>query len=369
MITEANFIGGYYDGVRSREEAQVLHLDAGQALSGIEIKLAVGGQISGRVTSASSGEPVAQVNVCARSQTDYTGHCDRSDANGDYTIKGLLTDSYWVKFKPEFRVNYFARWYEESPSKERGELVPVVQGSTATGIDQALNESAGISGRVIDPETHGPARSVEVCTLEIGGNEWSRCNETSEDGNYVVGSMTSGEYLVVFSPERQGDEEGSVEEHSRYLKQYYQGASSRADATPLTLTVPELHSGIDAELALKEPIPQSDVNGSSVFPMVPLFQTKPRTTSIGRKRIRHRRRWARFWFRADLEGASFECRLDRGRFAPCVSPRTYGHLSYGPHLFEVRASIPEYGIDPTPARFGTFRIRRPHQRKPHKHNP
>jgi hypothetical protein len=45
-----------------------------------------------------------------------------------------------------------------------------------------------------------------------------------------------------------------------------------------------------------------------------------------------------FGFSADEQGASFECRLDSGAFAPCSSPQVTDPLADGPHAFEVKAT-------------------------------
>ena len=49
--------------------------------------------------------------------------------------------------------------------------------------------------------------------------------------------------------------------------------------------------------------------------------------------------------------ASFECKLDRGGFAACTSPKSYSGLLDGSHTFEVRAVGGEANPDPTPASF------------------
>jgi len=45
-----------------------------------------------------------------------------------------------------------------------------------------------------------------------------------------------------------------------------------------------------------------------------------------------------FIFRSSKPGTSFECQLDGGVFAPCVSPFLYNALSGGPHSFAVRGT-------------------------------
>ena len=48
-------------------------------------------------------------------------------------------------------------------------------------------------------------------------------------------------------------------------------------------------------------------------------------------------------------GASFQCKIDSGAFAPCASPKTTPHLTDGPHTFSVRATDSAGSTDPTPA--------------------
>ncbi|HEX7244188.1 MAG TPA: hypothetical protein VF245_01315 [Solirubrobacterales bacterium] len=57
---------------------------------------------------------------------------------------------------------------------------------------------------------------------------------------------------------------------------------------------------------------------------------------------------AKFKFVSNLSGSTFECKLDKGKFKPCKSPKTYKKLKPGKHAFKVRAK--KGGVtDPTPA--------------------
>jgi hypothetical protein len=58
-----------------------------------------------------------------------------------------------------------------------------------------------------------------------------------------------------------------------------------------------------------------------------------------------------FAFTSDTAGATFQCRVDAGAWAPCTSPfRTAPITGTGAHFFQVAAISREGVIDPTPAR-------------------
>lgn len=57
---------------------------------------------------------------------------------------------------------------------------------------------------------------------------------------------------------------------------------------------------------------------------------------------------AKFWFSSN-EAGGFLCRLDKGEFKPCGSPRAYKRLKSGRHTFRVKAVDAAGNFDPTPA--------------------
>ncbi|HEX5375648.1 MAG TPA: CSLREA domain-containing protein [Solirubrobacterales bacterium] len=58
---------------------------------------------------------------------------------------------------------------------------------------------------------------------------------------------------------------------------------------------------------------------------------------------------AKFKFSSSEKGSTFECKLDKKKFKPCKSPKTYKKLKPGKHVFKVRA-VKGGVADPTPAK-------------------
>jgi CSLREA domain-containing protein len=58
---------------------------------------------------------------------------------------------------------------------------------------------------------------------------------------------------------------------------------------------------------------------------------------------------AKFKFTSSISGSSFECKLDKGKFKKCRSPKAYKKLKPGKHVFKVRAVSPAGLADPSPA--------------------
>jgi hypothetical protein len=94
------------------------------------------------------------------------------------------------------------------------------------------------------------------------------------------------------------------------------------------------------------PVPVSlpaDVNGASPFswataPPAVKDTTAPETTIDKRPKRKSSKRKATFRFSSNEAGATFQCKLDKKPFAPCISPKTYKKLKPRKHKFSVFAT-------------------------------
>lgn len=78
-------------------------------------------------------------------------------------------------------------------------------------------------------------------------------------------------------------------------------------------------------------------------------RTAPGTRITRGPRGKTASRFVKFRFRSTEPGALFQCRLDRGKYRPCRSPKKLGRLKRGAHTFRVRAVDRAGNVDRSPA--------------------
>lgn len=124
----------------------------------------------------------------------------------------------------------------------------------------------------------------------------------------------------------------------------------RDDRIPTASEGPPPTSGFSSDRAVVEvPANAVDTDGA----VEPVDPAEPDTTIAGEELGLDENPFsASFRFDA-ADGTSgidrFECRIDGGEFEACISPKRYGGLAEGGHLFEVRAVDRAGNSDPTPA--------------------
>jgi hypothetical protein len=111
------YLPQFYDGQGSEATAAAVAVTASSAHTGVDAELHAGGAITGRVTAASDGVPLAFVFACALEPggDEEPLSCDETNGNGEYAIAGLATGSYKVSFEA---LNYDEEGLEEAVSEE-----------------------------------------------------------------------------------------------------------------------------------------------------------------------------------------------------------------------------------------------------------
>jgi hypothetical protein len=230
--------------------------------------------ISGHVTVASTGVPIAEVTVCALKVGGGGIRCVGTGPKGEYTITGLEVGSWNVQFDTEkVGMGLLEMSYERNP-------VVLGAGTHAEGVDAALRSGGEIAGTVRNAGTGEPLAGIVVCLVPSPGKGSPHCTESAVDGTYDFESLASGTYKVAFSPEGEEIWGALVKEAEEetgevlfpvdgYSTLWWSSGASASTATPIQLTAPQTVGGIDGSISA--PAPWTIVSqGSSTPESIPV---------------------------------------------------------------------------------------------------
>ena len=143
---------------------------AGTTTSGINFKLALGGRISGAVTDAVTGAPLASVSVRCTPRPEVLVTSVTTDGTGVYTTyEGLVAGSYRLRtsnslgYVDEIYDNVVSPNLNATTDLSAGALVVVTDGATTSGINVGLSPGGdhGYHSRYLDRD--GPGQHVGPC--------------------------------------------------------------------------------------------------------------------------------------------------------------------------------------------------------------
>ena len=229
--------------------------ESGEAVSGIDAAMKVGGKIAGTVKNE-QGEGIdgelkgEELEVCAIEELGPKegryANCALTNKSGEYTIAGLRSGQYKIEFFPGFEgLNYITQYYEDKATFEEGKAVSVEVEKTTEPIDAEMHKGGVIKGTVTAADSGGALEGIVVCALEKSHEIEVRCAVTKGGGTYAITGVPEGEYKIKFFVE---SGEGNREENP-YLAQYYNDQSTFAEAESLNVGPSHAAEGIDAQLA------------------------------------------------------------------------------------------------------------------------
>jgi len=247
-VTSGSFCPEWYSDKADFASADPVAVTAGQTQAGVDAVLNTGGSISGRITDADTGNPVADMEVDAYYLNgDHTGAYVYTDANGDYVLNGLSTGSYkllfyTIDYNDANNTNYKTEWYNDRDNFYVAGTVGVTVGNTTAGIDAALAQNGGIiTGRVTDSLGNG----IGNVMVDTFAGEWVNLSWyyalSDANGNYRLAGLPADDYIVGFFPKGRG---------TNHVMELYDDVHNDTDATRVHVGTGQTVSGIDAVLDL-----------------------------------------------------------------------------------------------------------------------
>lgn len=167
---------------------------AGEATTGIDLALGVGGRLAGRTQESGTNLPIANLLVSAYNPAGGLVATATTDGAGRYLIGGLAGDIHLVV---EGGAGHQSEIYDDIPCSNGcyppvGTPISTVNGVTIAGVDFSLLRRGAIAGRVTHAAT---AAAIPNAVVRVSGPS-NRSVTTDSEGNYHVGGLPPGNYYV-----------------------------------------------------------------------------------------------------------------------------------------------------------------------------
>jgi hypothetical protein len=257
------YVTQYWDDKPFTQEAEEVSVTAGPTAD-VDAELEVGGKVTGTVTSEPTDAPVKGGEVCAYEELSATelpvAKCVITDSSGEYQLGGLAGGTYLVEFNGyvctggrggECVKEYVTQYWQDKAGFREATKVSVSAAATVSGVDATLVVGAQIKGSVTDATSHDAVAKTEVCPYEkISSEDYVplRCVLTNEAGEYTVGGLAGGEYVVAFNGRLCRVPHGECVKE--YVTQYWDARELFREAERVALAVGEAKSGVDAALVV-----------------------------------------------------------------------------------------------------------------------
>ena len=349
----ATLANTYWNGKSSLATANTITTALGQALTNYNAVLPAAATISGTVKG---GNPVANrpgIDVTAYTlDGDYAGFAT-TNAAGNYSIGGLVAGSYRLEFFDPAGT-YATQWWNNVTTQAGAQVIPLTAGQAATARNATLQRAATISGTVTTDGTPGAYLQVEAFTGADSTQSVAQ-GYTDSSGVYTIKGLSAGTYYVRFS-DNGGD----------FATQWWNGSTTRAGATAVTLTTAQARTGVNADLGTGATIGGSIVNAAGD----PVYSAHVVLTSVDGADVRYSYPEADGTFAASgLAAGSYTLKVEPN--GPLYEPEWWNNAftqatataitvaagaSSLDHVIELGPRLAEFTTSPVPTITGTAMI-------------
>ncbi|MFF2031050.1 beta strand repeat-containing protein, partial [Arthrobacter sp. NPDC058192] len=238
----------WYQNADSPYKARPVTVTNGQDLTGVNVTLAKGATISGKVTAPAGVSPSGMFVLAspAVSQDQNPSYYGSVGLDGSYKIIGLPAGSYKLAFRAGSG-GATDQWYKNASSSDTATSVTVTAGQDLAGINATLLKGATISGKVTAPPgvelSKAPMKggAVTATTVQVyaAGSSTSMVAQgnVNPDGSYQVAGLAAGSYKLFISNYNTGAAD-----------QWYDKAASFTTARILTVAAGQALTGVNPVL-------------------------------------------------------------------------------------------------------------------------
>lgn len=253
LASAEGYFPTYYKNALNFDEATAVIVTESSIVEGIDFdmqKILPGtASVSGVVLGDTDGLPIsgAQVSVFSPDNPFLSGWAQTS-ANGTYQVTSLKSGTYYAAVWAE---GYLSEYFDNVPAFEQATPIEVVEPEETKDIDFSLSTGGIISGAVTNNEgTPIPGAFVQAMPflpdstfIDPNGRGSYGWSITDERGQYRIGGLQTGSYVVFAQAWRQWDS----------VAEWYDNASTPEEATPVEIEVgketPEINFQLDLPVA------------------------------------------------------------------------------------------------------------------------
>ncbi len=242
----SSYIPQWFNNQSSITAGDTVTVTAGATTPLVNATLALAGKISGTVVS-SAGSGMSGITVYAFNEDSNLQITSVvTSSTGTYTLSGLPTGNYKVRFNSTNSANnYVTVWNNSKPSIATADSIAVVAGITTVGVNATLAIGGSISGQLTD---------VSAGVTNINVNAYNLFDEsvatavTDTNGNYTIKGLPNGSYKLRFQELPNSSSYSAI----GYVIQMYTNPNinavymSQGTLIPVTATTPV--TGINAVL-------------------------------------------------------------------------------------------------------------------------
>jgi hypothetical protein len=207
----------------------------------IDLKLAAGGSIGGKVVRAADLAPLGDLRVYAFAPGFRASTQTNSD--GRYRFRALPPGAYKIQVLP-LDENFIPIYFGDVRDAEKSASISVARLQSVTNIDFQLRSGGIISGRVYANKNRDPIAGLRIVAENRTRSEPPYFTYSDSQGFYSLRGLTEGVYTVETVPSR----EGASLRSRKYLKQFHEGRFDPELADYLEIETGSVFTGINFAL-------------------------------------------------------------------------------------------------------------------------
>ncbi|MGO4592554.1 FG-GAP-like repeat-containing protein [Leifsonia sp. 2TAF2] len=239
-VSDSDVFPVFWKDTYQQPDATPIPVGAGKAIAGIDIRMLPKASIRGTVTGTDANGVTTTLRGASVELTDSTHNpinWATTDDNGNYLIRDVFPGDYTIQFAATgFGSQYLGgtAWPSQRLTITAGQEAVA---SAALSPDSSISGTLTYLGKPL-PDKMGAEVAAWVLNPATGAYTWAADEFTDASGHYEVGGLSAATYRIEFLPMP----------GLPFAQQYWPGAPTASQASPVPVAAQTVVTGIDDDL-------------------------------------------------------------------------------------------------------------------------